>query len=236
MNNIINVYCDESCHLENDGQKCMVLGAVWVDQLVVGELSRAIKEIKHRHGIKPHSEIKWTGVSPAKLDYYRDLINFFFDHKALNYRGLIVKDKGKLDHKAYNQTHDEFYYKMYFVMLKQIWQKSYRYNVYIDVKDTNGAKRVKILHDVLCNNSYDFAHDMINRIQLIRSHESAIMQLTDLISGAIAYANRDLSSSQAKLDLVRLVQLRSEYSLKHTTYLTERKFNLLVWDSEGRNS
>ena len=24
-----NVYCDESCHLENDHQKVMTLGAVW---------------------------------------------------------------------------------------------------------------------------------------------------------------------------------------------------------------
>jgi len=26
---IFNVYCDESCHLENDHQKAMVLGAIW---------------------------------------------------------------------------------------------------------------------------------------------------------------------------------------------------------------
>lgn len=26
MNQTYNVYCDESCHLENDGQKAMVLG------------------------------------------------------------------------------------------------------------------------------------------------------------------------------------------------------------------
>jgi len=29
MTPIYNVYCDESCHLENDNQKIMVLGAVW---------------------------------------------------------------------------------------------------------------------------------------------------------------------------------------------------------------
>ena len=26
MNTIINIYCDESCHLPNDGQNAMVLG------------------------------------------------------------------------------------------------------------------------------------------------------------------------------------------------------------------
>ncbi len=29
MTQIFNVYCDESCHLENDHQSAMVLGAVW---------------------------------------------------------------------------------------------------------------------------------------------------------------------------------------------------------------
>ena len=29
MSTTYNVYCDESCHLENDGQKAMVLGAIW---------------------------------------------------------------------------------------------------------------------------------------------------------------------------------------------------------------
>jgi len=29
MSQVFNVYCDESCHLENDHQTAMVLGAVW---------------------------------------------------------------------------------------------------------------------------------------------------------------------------------------------------------------
>ena len=29
MSDTFKVYCDESCHLENDHQKVMVLGAVW---------------------------------------------------------------------------------------------------------------------------------------------------------------------------------------------------------------
>ena len=28
MNKTYNIYCDESCHLENDGKRFMVLGAV----------------------------------------------------------------------------------------------------------------------------------------------------------------------------------------------------------------
>ena len=234
MDKLINIYCDESCHLENDGQKSMVLGAVWVNKIHVPLIAKEIKEIKDRHGIKTHAEIKWIGVSNSKLDYYKELITLFFDSKyQLHYRGLIIPDKSKLNHDLFNQTHDDFYYKMYFTMLKTIWHKEYHYRVYIDIKDTNGAKKIHKLETVLRNEQYDFNHKMIEFVQLIRSHESSIMQLTDLISGAISYINRGLVASEAKLELIKLIQKRSGYSLKKTTYLSDDRFNLLIWEPDG---
>ena len=60
-------------------------------------------------------------------------------------------------------------------MLKQIWQKSYRYNVYIDIRDTNGASESRYYMT-----SYAMIlmilPTLLHRIQLIRSHESAIMR------------------------------------------------------------
>ncbi len=32
MTELVNRYCDESCHLEHDQQKVMVLGAVWIPE------------------------------------------------------------------------------------------------------------------------------------------------------------------------------------------------------------
>ncbi len=46
MNEIINVYCDESCHLANDQIKTMMLGAVTCPQLKAREIAIRIKEIK----------------------------------------------------------------------------------------------------------------------------------------------------------------------------------------------
>jgi len=230
MSRFYNVYCDESCHLEHDNQKSMVLGAVWVDADCVKSISKDIKGIKEKHGIKSHAEIKWTGVSKSKLDYYKELLSYFFHNPNLNYRGLIIPDKSVLTHERYNQTHDDFYYKMYFNMLKVVWQRGDRYRIYIDLKDTNGARKIKKLHDVLCNNSYDFQREMIQDIQLIRSHESTLIQLSDLISGAISYVNRGLSGSTAKLEIVEYLKNLSGYSLNKTTYLTELRFNLLIWE------
>lgn len=43
---IYNIYCDESCHLENDHQKVMVLGAIWCSLDKVKEISKRIREKK----------------------------------------------------------------------------------------------------------------------------------------------------------------------------------------------
>ena len=46
MTEIYNIYCDESCHLENDHQPAMVLGTVWCPLAKVREISRRLREIK----------------------------------------------------------------------------------------------------------------------------------------------------------------------------------------------
>lgn len=65
MSQFFNVYCDESCHLENDGQKAMVLGAVWSPFSKREEINKRLREIKKQHGVGEDFEAKWTKVSPS---------------------------------------------------------------------------------------------------------------------------------------------------------------------------
>ena len=81
-------------------------------------------------------------MSAAKLDLYLDLIDYFFDDDDLNFR-VLVADKSILDHGAFNQSHDEWYYKMYFDMLKVIFDPECRYRIYLDIKDTQGGEKVQ---------------------------------------------------------------------------------------------
>jgi hypothetical protein len=229
MTRVFNVYCDESCHLENDRQKAMVLGAVWCPLEKTREIAVHIREMKARHGLSPQSEIKWVKVSPAKVQFYLDIIDYFFDDDDLHFRALIVPDKSQLRHEDFQQTHDEWYYKMYFDMLKVILSPDARYRIYLDYKDTRGATKVAKLHEVLCNNMYDFSRQIIERLQIVRSNEVEILQMADVLIGAVSYANRDLTTSSAKLALVQRVRERSGYSLIRTTLFREDKVNLFVW-------
>jgi hypothetical protein len=236
MSQIFNVYCDESCHLQKDHQPSMVLGAVWCPLEEIHAISVRIREIKVRHGLKPDFEIKWTKVSPAQLRFYLDVMDYFFDDDDLHFRALIVPDKSKLDHQAFGQTHDDWYYKMYFDMLKIILDPDARYRIYLDIKDMRSATKVARLHEVLSNNMYDFSRQIIERLQTVRSHEVEPMQLADLLIGTVSYANRGLSTSPAKLTLVERMRERSGYSLTRTTLYREDKVNLFCWRASERQA
>jgi len=230
MNDLFNIYCDESCHLENDRQKAMVLGAVWCPLDKRREIAVRLRELKRKYGLPVSFEVKWTKVSPAKQRFYLDLIHYFFDEDDLHFRALIIPDKAKLRHDLFpGQDHDTWYYKMYFDMLKAILRPNARYHIYLDIKDTRGAEKVAKLHDVLCNNMYDFSRQVIERLQLVHSHEIEQLQLTDLLVGAIGYLNRELQGNAGKMAIIQRIQKRSGYSLTRTTLLREEKVNLFFW-------
>lgn len=229
---LYDVYCDESCHLEHDGQRAMVLGAVWCPHDKASGAFERMRDIKRRHGINPAVEIKWTKVSGARLSFYRDIVDYFFDNDDLHFRGVIIPDKGALRHERFGQSHDEWYYKMYFLVLRAILSLEDGYRIYLDVKDTRGAAKVDHLQQVLRRSERDFDGSVVQRIQLVRSHEIQLLQLADLIIGAVSYVNRDLSGSQAKLAVIEQIKARSRCSLSRSTLLREDKFNLLRWNAD----
>ena len=229
--NLYNVYCDESGHLEHDHLPVMVLGALWCPEAARREVAVRVREIKAKHHLNPRFEAKWTKVSPAKVQFYLDLVDYFFDDDDLHFRALIVPDKTQLDHARFGQDHNTWFYKMYFEMLKTILDPKAQYFIYLDIKDTRGAAKVAKLWDVLCNNIYDFSRDVIRRVQLVHSAEVEQIQLADLLIGSISYANRGLATSSAKTKIVERIKARSGYSLTASTLLRESKVNVFRWQA-----
>lgn len=230
MPDSFNVYLDESCHLENDSADVMMLGAVWCPVDKTREIAIRIRDIQKQHGLSEYLEIKWTNVAPAKEAFYRAVLDYFLDDDDLRFRGIVIPDKTKLDHAKFGQTHDDWYYKMCFMLLEPIIVPRKQYSIYLDIKDTRSEQKRKQLEDVLRTANYDGSGDIIRRVQQIRSHESKLMQLADLIMGVVTYANRGLETSSAKLAMVERLKERSGFSLTRSTWLREPKLNLLVWE------
>jgi len=233
MNTIINIYCDESCHLLNDGQKAMVLGALWCFKLKAAKHNREIALLKSKYRLSPFFEIKWTKISSGKRDFYLDLVNYFFDQRTMGFRAWVIPDKTILAHDDYNQTHDDWYYKMYFYLLRNLISTERKYHVYLDIKDTRSRKKLQNLREVLSNANYDFSRQIIERIQHVHSHDIGLMQLVDLLTGAISYHARGFTSSSGKNDIVELIKERTGLSLTRNTLPGERKFNICIWRPDG---
>lgn len=229
-----NIYCDESCHLEHDNIPIMILGGIKCPKSSRKRISKDIMDLKSKYGLSSFNEIKWQSISKNKLDFYLDLVDYFFSNEDLTFRAIII-DKNQIQ-LSYNQKFIDFYYKMYFYVLSWLITPKTKNNIYLDKVDSKSSYRIRQLHKVLCNNQYDFDMTNILKVQNVSSYECNILQLTDLFIGAIAYRNRNCSESKAKLEVISRIIEKSGYDLKKSTILGERKFNLFKIKLEDRTN
>lgn len=229
---IINIYCDESCHLQNDHHKSMVIGGISCPISKVRDITSKIKSIKERFGIPRNQEIKWTKISPAKRDFYSELVDLFIREDSLRFRAVKVQDKNQLKHEKYHQTHNEWYYKMYYTMLTHILKPQKNYNIYIDIKDTVGCEKIRKLQEILGHKKQKEALDIL-KIQQIHSHESELLQFADILIGAVGYKDR-LSEIEkpnpVKLLLCEKIEKELRVDFDKKSRFADEKFNLLIWE------
>ena len=64
-----------------------------------------------------------------------------------------------------------------------------------------------------------------------------LIQLTDLLLGALTYKHRGLHENSAKLSVINLIETKLRYPLTLTksTPLTEAKFNLFLFNPKQTN-
>ena len=216
MSKTFNIYCDESCHLENDHKPCLFLGSVSCAYNQVKRHTERINELKDKH--KFNAEIKWSNVSKSKLRFYEELIDYFFD-TDLKFRTVGV-EKSKIKCKEFGKTYDEFYYTMYYYLLNHNLNSLYNYNVYLDIKDTLSAFKVNKLKDIL-NTKFG----VFRNVQNIRSYESILLQLADFIMGAISYQHNNVEKqNMAKMKIINKIKQHSGDDLLKTNY--SNKLNL----------
>nr|WP_314561774.1 DUF3800 domain-containing protein [uncultured Capnocytophaga sp.] len=216
-----NFYCDESCHLENDNFPYMLIGYVSSAYNQVKLHTEKIKQLKKEYCI-PY-ELKWNHLSKSAMELYKELIDYFFA-TDLQYRAIVI-DKNQLKHQQFQQTNDDFYYKMYYQLIQKKLSSEYNYNIYLDIKDTRSAEKVNGLKNYLNNNFVS-----VRNLQNIRSHESELMQLTDIITGALSYYLRKENKVIAKNKIVDRIAQHAGQALNQSSPRSEQKFNLFFID------
>jgi len=217
MNKTFNIYCDESCHLENDHKKYMFLGYISSAYPQVKRHVARIRDMKHKYNF--YAEIKWSNVSMSKIEFYLDLVDYFFD-TDLRFRAIGV-EKSRIKCGEYGCTFDDFYYKMYYQLINYNVESQNCYNVYLDVKDTLSASKVRRLRDIL-----NVKYGVFRNVQNIRSDENMLLQLSDFLMGAISYnANNVEKQNEAKVRIIEKIRSHTPMvDLSEMNY--SKKFNL----------
>ena len=225
-----NVYCDESCHLVSNDSKYMLIGAVSCPKNKVKKVNEYIEHLKENYNISNKIELKWNKIDKKTEKLYLDIINYFFNNNDLKFR-VIVIDKTKLDHEKYNQTENEFYHKAYYDMLKYIIIPGNSYNIYPDIKDTNSYYYHQVMLDYLRIKMQDTNKRTIRKVQPIRSYEAPILQINDILIGALSYHYRNLSNNSVKLNIISEIKKLYQNDLNETSYCSNTKFNIFIWRS-----
>jgi hypothetical protein len=228
-------YCDESCHLENDGINFMILGSIKLPREKKEIIYKEIKDIKIKHGLSPNMEIKWTKVSLGKIEFYEEVIEYFFKNPNLKFRAVVASKENLVFGNEENDDYASWYYKMYFQLLNKFMSPRRKNRIFLDIKDSRGGKRIKKLRDILIweNMNRKFIRD----INQVHSNTSEVLQLTDLLIGALGYYNRGLNSNKGKMRIVKkLLEYTNELGIDitKTTRIDERKFNVFYWKGEPR--
>ncbi len=224
----IRAYLDETRHLKtNIGP--MVLGGIWGTKEICASFNNKIKMIKIKHGIPTSQELKWTKVSPAKLDYYKEILKTFLNEPGVNYRGIII-DKQLIDYERFGLTEDDFYYRMQYLVIRNIaCHRLAKYRLFFDYKDTWSSHKANGTVDYLKKTGRLAGDDF--DAQPLRSDEVALLQVADFLNGLFAYANSNQSEqkSEAKKELVRILEEKSGVCPTCDSPSASEKINILIW-------
>lgn len=212
-----NFYCDESTHLANDGFPYMVIAYISSAWNQVKLHSQHIYHLREKHHFK--GEIKWSKLSESNYVFYSELIDYFFA-TDLNFRAVIV-NKSQIDNEKLGFTYNDFYYRMYYQLLHHKINMEHTYNIYLDIKDTCSYRKNKKLREIL-----NVQYGNIRNLQFIHSHESVLLQLADLIMGALNYNLRGEKKMIAKLKIIEKIKKHANRSLDCSTPRSSEKFNL----------
>ena len=198
---VLHWYGDESRHLPYDRAPIMLLGGLACPADKVATAHAELAALWAAHGLPAHFEAKWTKVSPAKLDFYLALVDWFFTSEALSehlsLRVLVVPDKQAVFAKLPATTQDMAYYRLYYYLLHGVMAPQTQLRVFIDIKDTRGRSKTAQLLQSLQDDAGEAA--MMGDVQEVHSHEVRLLQVADLLIGAIGYARIQAQGEGAAL-------------------------------------
>lgn len=227
------VYCDESrqeyfsrpiYEIEN---KFVMIGGIWIKAEERELIKSHIKDIRAKHNL--FGEFKWNRVSPSKINFYKDIIQLFF-HQEIRFRCLVLPAE-KLDRVEYHGDDAELmFYKFYYLMLHHWIYDSNSYSIFVDQKTNAQSNRINELRRILRNANL-FA--TVEDVQALPSNEVDLLQLADILIGAVGHHFNADGNSEAKKSIIELIEFNIGHKIQPTSK-NVNKFNIFKWRPERK--
>lgn len=221
----IELYCDESNQQSISSTKptnrFFLIGGLWLPAEKRSPFKNELTKIKRTENCS--GEAKWNAVCPSRLSFYLKVVDFFFEQGLdLRFRCIVI-DSQKVNLEKYHQADQELgYYKFCYQLIKNWIEDFNTYTIFLDYKTNRRPDRLQTLRSFL--GSSNLLAEVRN-VQALPSSELALMQLADLLLGAVASKFNQSVRSEAKLAVIE----RVEEHLRHTIMPTSRgvrKFNV----------
>jgi len=225
------VYCDESraeyfVSQPSDRPCYVLIGGLWIEASMRKHYKDKIKHLREEHDV--HGEFKWRRVSPSRQQFYQALVRLFFE-EAMRFR-CIVLPANQLDAVVFHQSDNELmFYKFYYQLLHHWIYDFNSYRIFLDLKTTRMRDRLRTLQRVLQNANLT---SEIIAIQALPSHELDILQLADVLIGAVGYQFHGLNTSRAKLAIIKEIERELGHPIQPTSR-NESKFNIFRFSPGG---
>ena len=229
----IDVYCDEAypdLFSSNHPQaRYLIIGSVWLKSDDRDRFKASIHDLRNQYKIG--GEFKWTKISPSKMEFYKALLTWFYEQgEDLRFRCIAI-DHQQINLIHFHQSDQELgFYKFYYQMFHHWIHPFNQYRIFCDFKCNRLRDRLHTLKVCLTRANLAAA---IETVQAVRSRESVLIQLTDMLVGlASARLNDRLAPGGAKEGAV--VHLEGLLGRRvASTELCEKKFNAFKINLNG---
>lgn len=227
------VYCDESrpdlLGSSNPQARFMVIGSLWLAADERNGFKEAVHDLRNRHRVG--GEFKWQKVSPSRMEFYKELVKWFHEQNdRLRFRCIAV-DRDQVDLKLHHENDQELgFYKFYYQLLHHWILDCNEYAIFLDFKSNRRRDRLQVLRRCLDQSNLS---SVVDKLQAVRSEESVLIQLADVLTGmAACRLNDQVRTGSAKAEVLdRFEHLRGD--VIKPTPKGEQKFNVFQINLRG---
>lgn len=217
------IYWDESS-VNNKDLKYMWVGTIFCDKEYRDIAKKEISKIKEKYNFK--TEIKRRKVNYTKLDFYKEIIDYFIESN-LNFYWIKV-NKDDIDLQRYHKDDlDIALYKRYYFLLRNRLENDTEYYIYLDKRTTKEKCKISELRKFLeIEKQTPSKNYNIKNMSEYESSEHILIQITDFLIGAVCYAFNNTWREGAKNDLITYISQKLKKPLTNCSFPDEKKFNI----------